>query len=202
MSESVLVHRLSGLLDPLPTVAQDTVGHAAVLLALTDEPEPQLWLIRRSYHLMLHAGQMAFPGGKGEAEDFNLLHTALREAEEEVALAPALVVPCGALTVRRTLTGYNVVPFVGVVAPDVPLAGDPSEVSALVRFPLADFAHTGNLFVDRVWRSGHSRVLPRYQMGSFMVWGMTASFIVELVNRFYDAGFDSALHAPPEFSTR
>lgn len=199
MSESVLADRLRGLLDPLPTAPLSTVGHAAVLLALTDEPEPQLWLIRRSFHLMLHAGQVAFPGGKGDAGDFNLLHTALREAEEEVGLLPPQVLPCGALTVRRTLTGYSVVPFVGVVAPGLPLVGDPSEVAEVLRLPLADFAQGGNLFVDRVWRNGNVQVLPRYQMGPFMVWGMTASFIVELVNRFYAAGFDAALHVPPRF---
>lgn len=192
MSQSLLVDRLRGLLDPLPTAPQNTVGYAAVLLTLTDEPDPQLWLIRRSYHLMLHAGQMAFPGGKGEAGDFNLLHTALREAEEEVALPHAQVVPCGALSVQRTLTGYNVAPFVGVVAPDVPLIGDPSEVAAVVRLPLVDFADGGNLFTDRGWRNSQMRALPRYQMGSFMVWGMTARFIVELVNRFYGAGFDTS----------
>jgi hypothetical protein len=88
-----------------------------------------------------------------------------------------------------------VAPFVGVIPPDLVLAGDPREVAALIKMPLAEFAHNGNLFIDRVWRGGQSRLLPRYQMGSFMVWGMTASFIVELANRFYNAGFDPELHA-------
>lgn len=200
MSEITLVERLRSVLDPLPPSPQETVGHAAVLLALTDEPDPRLWMIRRSYHLLLHAGQMAFPGGKGEAADADLWGTALREAEEEVAMPVAQVVPCGALTVRRTLTGYNVAPFVGVVPPGLSLAADPGEVSALVSFPLSEFLDARNLSVDRVWRSGASRVLPRYQIGSFMVWGMTASFIVELVNRLHNAGFDAALHQPPQFS--
>jgi 8-oxo-dGTP pyrophosphatase MutT (NUDIX family) len=195
--EMSLVNRLRSLLDPLPASPQETVGHAAVLLALTDEAEPQLWMIRRAYHLMLHAGQIAFPGGKGEAADQDLWQTALREAEEEVALPQQCVAVCGTLTIRRTLTGYNVAPFVGLVPPGLVLAADPNEVSALVRFPLAAFADRKNLFVDRVWRGSTSHTLPRYQIGSFMVWGMTASFIVELVNRFHNAGFDGALHAPP-----
>lgn len=200
MPEISLTNRLRGVLDPLPPSPQETVGHAAVLLALTDEADPKLWMIRRSYHLLMHAGQMAFPGGKGEASDTDLWQTALREAEEEVAMPPSQVAPCGTLTIRRTLTGYNVAPFVGVVPPHLTLAADPGEVSALVQFPLSVFTERKNLFVDRIWRSGSSRVLPRYQIGSFMVWGMTASFIVELVNRLYGAGFDAVLHQPPQFS--
>lgn len=202
MAQSPLIDRLRGLLDPLPPAPPSPAGHAAVLLPLTDEPEPQLWLIRRSYHLLLHPGQIAFPGGKGEAGDADLWQTALREAAEEVALPPALAVPCGALTVRRTLTGYHVAPFVGVVPAELALSGDPAEVAALARLPLAVFAERANLRVDRIWRGGGTRLLPRYQIGSCMVWGMSASFIVELVNRFYGAGFDAALHEPPQFSAR
>src|SRR5690606_35152092 len=55
-------------------------GHAAVMIALTDEPEPQMLLIRRSLNLVLHPGEIAFPGGKAEAGDGDLLNTACREA--------------------------------------------------------------------------------------------------------------------------
>src|ERR1700712_5663507 len=103
MSEQPLITRLQAVLDPISIAAMPTAGHAAVLLALTDEPEPKLWLIRRSQHLLIHPGQLAFPGGKGETLDHNLLATALREAEEEIALPCAVVAPCGALGVRRTL---------------------------------------------------------------------------------------------------
>jgi len=194
MSDQSLFTRLQALLDPLPTAAQPTVGHAAVLLALTDELEPRLWLIRRSQHLLIHPGQIAFPGGKGEAHDHNLLATALREAEEEVALPRVLVAACGGLGVRQTLTGYGVSCFVGVVPADLVLTAEPNEVAELIALPLSAFAHAGNLHGDRIWRAGKKRRLPRYQVGSVMVWGMTASFIVELVNRFYDADFDQALY--------
>lgn len=198
MSEPSLSARLLTLLDPLPITALPTVGHAAVLLALTDEPEPRLWLIRRNQHLLIHPGQIAFPGGKGEAHDHNLLATALREAEEEVALPRALVTPCGALGVRQTLTGYCVSSFVGVVPAGLDLTAEPSEVAAVMALPLRVFADVRNLHVDRIWRAGKKRNLPRYQVGSVMVWGMTASFIVELVNRFYDAGFDQGLYGPAQ----
>ena len=42
---------------------------AAVLIAVSDEPEPQLLLTRRSDKLTRHAGQIAFPGGRIDPED-------------------------------------------------------------------------------------------------------------------------------------
>jgi len=198
MSEA-LVKRLRAVLDPLSTADDPAAGHAAVMMALTDEAEPKLWLIRRSLHMMLHPGQMAFPGGKGEREDIDLLTTALREAEEEVALPRASLICCGALSVRRTLTGYSVSPFVGVVPADLCLYPSPGEVAEVIAVPLRTFADHRHLFVDQIARAGIKRDVPRYEIGGATIWGMTAALIVELVNRLYDAGFDPALHAPPPF---
>jgi 8-oxo-dGTP pyrophosphatase MutT (NUDIX family) len=51
---------------------------AAVLVALTDMPEPEVLLGRRAMHLPMHPGEVAFPGGKREAEDASPWDTALR----------------------------------------------------------------------------------------------------------------------------
>ena len=69
-----------------PLATDHQLPRAAVLIALIDRPEPTLLLTRRASHLSQHPGQVAFPGGKAEPDDSNLLATALREAEEEVAL--------------------------------------------------------------------------------------------------------------------
>lgn len=200
MSEHAFVSRLCAVLDPLPNAAQETVGQAAVLLALTYEAEPHLYLIRRSLQMVLHPGQMAFPGGKGEVEDPHLLETALREAEEEVAMPRSQVIPCGALSQRRTMTGYCVTPIVAVVPAGLVLAADADEVAEILCIPLSAFASNKNLYIDTAWRAGQKRILARYQIGSAMIWGMTASFIVELVNRFYGSGLDPMLYAPPHFA--
>ncbi len=63
---------------------------AAVLVAITDRPDPGLILTVRREHLRTHAGQVAFPGGRiDDGEDATT--AALREALEELALDPALV---------------------------------------------------------------------------------------------------------------
>lgn len=176
-------------------------GQAAVMIALTREPEPQVLLIRRSLNLVLHPGEIAFPGGKAEASDGDMLATACREAWEEIGLPPDFFEFCGSLAPRITLTGLDVVAMVGVVPPGLALRADPGEVDAIIPVPLAHFAQPGQLRVDRVWRQGGSRAIARFHFqrpgrAMDMVWGMTGSFIVELVNRFYDAGLEPDILAP------
>lgn len=64
---------------------------AGVLLPIVERPAPTLLFTRRASHLSTHSGQVAFPGGKREAYDRDLYATALREAQEEIALDPGLV---------------------------------------------------------------------------------------------------------------
>src|SRR3546814_16164938 len=61
---------------------------AAVLIAVTDRPEPGLILTQRTAHLRKHAGQIAFPGGRVADPDKEVTNPALREAEKEPAKPP------------------------------------------------------------------------------------------------------------------
>ncbi|BBI49400.1 hypothetical protein HORIV_18210 [Vreelandella olivaria] len=84
---------------------------AAVLLPIVERPVPTLLFTRRASHLSTHSGQVAFPGGKREPFDADLYATALREAEEEIALDPALVQPLGRLSDVISLHGIRVTPW-------------------------------------------------------------------------------------------
>ncbi|MEN9891434.1 MAG: hypothetical protein RLY78_1729, partial [Pseudomonadota bacterium] len=68
---------------------------AAVLLglrpALDGQGGLQVLLTERTAHLRQHAGQIAFPGGRQDPQDADARATALREAHEEVGLAPSAV---------------------------------------------------------------------------------------------------------------
>src|SRR5688500_8824318 len=77
-----------------PTV--DAPAHAAVLVAVTDRPQPGVILTVRHADLRTHAGQVAFPGGRIELDE-DPTAAALREAWEELGLEPAAVEPVAAI---------------------------------------------------------------------------------------------------------
>lgn len=177
---------------PLPAVA----GQAAVLVAITDEIEPQLILIRRTLHLPTHPGQIALPGGKVDLGDTDMRATALREAWEEVALAPEYFRYAGHLPARESASGLTVFAIVGVVPPDVPLRAHAGEVDEILLAPLSFFADNENLRGDRLIFAGDEYVSARFQFQHHTIWGMTAGFIVELINRFYQIELRAATRSP------
>ncbi len=88
---------------------------AAVLVPITRSDEPELILTLRASGLSTHGGEVAFPGGRRDPEDPDLIFTALREAEEEIGLPPGLVEVIGPLSPLISLHGIRVTPYVGVI---------------------------------------------------------------------------------------
>lgn len=167
--------------------ARSFAGHAAVLMALTDEPTPHLLLSRRAAHLASHPGEVAFPGGKWEPVDADLRATALRETLEETCLPPDRVELLGALPEGRTLRGVRVKPFVGRVPPGLPLTPDPSELDRLFFAPLSAFAPDQIVRWNRFEHTGRTYRVPVYHWDGYTVWGFTAAMIAQLVQRWPNA---------------
>jgi 8-oxo-dGTP pyrophosphatase MutT (NUDIX family) len=156
---------------------------SAVLVTVA-EREGQLWTVftRRSDDLRRHAGEISFPGGRLDADDPSLVHTAMREAEEEVGLDPAEVTVLGALPPTPTIaTGYAIYPFVATIANDLTWQSSPAEVAELIELPL------------KVVRAGYGRRrlvrrgLPirtdTYVVGDHLIWGATARILGDLFDR-------------------
>ena len=173
----------------------DTPRQAAVLLALTDEEMPHLLMIRRGLNLPTHPGEIAFPGGKRDAEDVDILATALREAWEEVALPRESVSFAGALPSQVSITNLFVTPIVAVIPPHLPLRAHPGEVSEILYVPLSFFADPKNLRADRIRWNEAERISARFQFQHYTIWGLSGRFIVQLVNSLYNAGLDIELRA-------
>ncbi len=122
---------LVDLLPPGPPV------EAAVLAGIVPRANgAQVILTRRTETLRTHGGQVGFPGGRTEPDDRDALAAALRESQEEIALAPGQVQALGYLDPFVTITGYRVTPVVAVVDPEFVPVPQPSEVAEVFEVPL------------------------------------------------------------------
>ncbi|MGW8135181.1 CoA pyrophosphatase [Sphingomonas zeae] len=160
-----------------------TPAAAAVLVPVTDRTEPGVLLTQRTETLRNHAGQIAFPGGRADPGDVDLVATALREAEEEIGLPPTQVTVVGLADRYRTVTGFEVTPIVGVIPPDLTLTPAEAEVADLFEVPLSfllDPAHHRR--VSAPWR-GQTRYFYEILWNDRRIWGATAAMIVNLSRR-------------------
>jgi 8-oxo-dGTP pyrophosphatase MutT (NUDIX family) len=163
---------------------------AAVLVTLTDSPQPEVLLGRRAMHLPLHPGEVAFPGGKREVEDPSPWATAIREAVEEVGLDAQLVSPLGELPPLVTRTGFEVHPCIARVPARLALVVDPGEFDSLFRLQLDTFADPGLFRLEAMSDGERTRMVPHYQIEGDNIWGVTAAVLAQLANVAYDAGLD------------
>lgn len=156
---------------------------AAVLVPLfVDAGEIWTLLTERSIDLPHHKGQIAFPGGGRELGE-DMWQAALREAEEEVGLAPASVVRLGELDQAETPTGYRIVPCVGAIPQAFAPRIDRGEISEVFSLPLTALARP-NLIEDHVVSiDGVDRSLRIYHVGRRQVWGLTARILQNLLRR-------------------
>jgi 8-oxo-dGTP pyrophosphatase MutT (NUDIX family) len=169
---------------------------ASVLVPLVQRAHGlQVLLTRRTAHLRDHAGQISFPGGRVEPHDADAAAAALREAHEEVGLAPARVEVIGRLPAYTTITAFRVTPVVALVQPPLDLAPDPFEVAEAFEVPLEflmtpanhcrhrfDFEGGARQFLSMPWRSTGPDGEPR----EYFIWGATAAMLRNLY-RFLSA---------------
>jgi 8-oxo-dGTP pyrophosphatase MutT (NUDIX family) len=155
---------------------------AAVLMAVTDRPQPGLLLTVRHADLRTHAGQIAFPGGRVDAGE-NAVAAALREAQEEIGLDPAAVEVVGAIEPYRTVTGYIVTPVLGAVPADVSLQPHEPEVSDWFEAPLDFLLEPANQKRRSALFEGRTRHYYEIVWQDRRIWGATAAMIINLARR-------------------
>ncbi|MEY4429652.1 MAG: hypothetical protein RLZZ182_2341 [Pseudomonadota bacterium] len=174
--------------------AEQTVP-AAVLIPLVwragqgDMASPRVLLTQRTEHLKKHAGQISFPGGRAEPDDATLVATALREAQEEVGLAPERVEVLGCLPTYITGTGFEVTPVVGLIEAEaheheaLTLQPDAGEVAGVFEVPLSflmnpahhqrhavDYQGRALSYFSMPWR-------PQPEVPEYFIWGATAAML-------------------------
>lgn len=157
---------------------------AAVLVTVSlASGSPKVILTKRSSALKHHPGQIAFPGGKQDDTDADIVATALRETHEEIGLPGDLVQIVGRLPEHETITGFRVTPVVALVEQKFDVVPEPGEVEEVFQVPLAHLMDPANFLIEsRIWR-GVRRYYFVVPYGPYYIWGATARILRGLAER-------------------
>ena len=168
-----------------PALSTRAPAAAAVLVPILMRPHgTTVLLTQRAAHLNAHAGQIAFPGGRVDATDADVVATALREAQEEIALAAAYVEVLGLLPPYTTATAYVVTPVVALVDVGATWWPHPGEVAEVFEVPLPFLMDPANHVSQALAWDGRLRhwfAMP-YHDGAAerYIWGATAGMLRNL----------------------
>lgn len=150
---------------------------AAVLIPIVLRESLSVLFTRRAAHLTHHGGQISFPGGRYDESDTDLKETALRETEEETGLHRSHIDIIAHLPKFKTVSRYEVTPFVSLVMPGFELKINEEEVDLVFEVPLSHLIDQRNHMTHDIKRNGI--VYPVYFIpwqGTF-IWGATAAFL-------------------------
>lgn len=151
---------------------------ASVLAPIVEDANGlSLLLTKRAAALKHHPGQIAFPGGKQDEGDADVIATALREAHEEIGLPPSHVEVLGTLPTHETVTSFDVTPVIGFVKTPFDISPEPGEVEEVFSVPLDHVLNPDNYLIQsRRWRGQmrHYFVVP---YGPYYIWGATARML-------------------------
>lgn len=149
-------------------------------------------LMKRPDYVGAHSGQVSFPGGKKEPSDPDIVATALREAQEEVAISPQEVRILGQLTeLYIPASNFLVYPVIGLLDYVPDLMPDTHEVERILLPKLTHFFRN-DIVGEKVIPIQDNLTVnaPFYDVEGQIVWGATAMIISEFTQVLRDIGFE------------
>ena len=166
-------------------VTTKTVKEAAVLVGIAlHEGAWQILLTKRAETLRQHTGQIAFAGGRKDAQDDSLTATALREAYEETAIPIAAWQTFAPLPFYDTPSGYRVTPVPAICTQPVNPKGNPDEVAEIFYLPLDCALNLQNYTFRQLHHNNQTLTLPALPFRHYDIWGLTALILYGLAERY------------------
>ncbi len=185
--EALFLRRMRAALAATPPALRQGRPAAVLMPLLMVEGGLHFLFTVRPLSMPTHAGDICFPGGSlRTGEDARA--AALREAREEVGLAPEQVTPLGFLPPRRTGSGHVIAPLLGLVAAGASLSPCPREVAEMFTAPLAHFLDAANYAREEMTVRGQRRAYWVVRWRDRRIWGATAGMLKRLQELARDDG--------------
>ena len=166
---------------------------AVLILFYPYQNEIHFPLILRPAYDGVHSGQVAFPGGRYELSDENLIRTALREAQEEIGLRLTDVKILGTLTeLFIPPSNFHVLPVVASMPYRPDFYPDPREVEDIFEIKFSEISDTNIIGFSDIQVRGENVHAPHYEIQGYKIWGATAMMISELLTVISATGNDIA----------
>lgn len=141
-----------------------------------------LVLTRRTERVADHKGQISLPGGAADPEDASIVHTALREACEEVGVCSDAMRVLGSLTpVYIPPSDFCVQPYVAYLSSPPQFSPQPEEVAEILEVPLSHLLDERNVVVEEWILDGEKKQVPYFDVYGHKVWGATAVVLSEFI---------------------
>lgn len=173
---------------PEPDRGAAPLGISAVMLAVYDLPEvgPSLLYTQRATTLRRHPGEVSFPGGRVDPEDLDPLAAALREAHEEVGVAPQDVDVLGHLTDYLTFHDVLVCAYVGAPkGPPPALPASFDEVAGVFTVPVRDLLSPERYEARRMPVMPRERQVHYWHVEPQTIWGVTGELTARFLQHVY-----------------
>ena len=169
-----------------PSIPRTGASRLSSVLIIVYGSQPRILMTKKASHLKIHAGEIAFPGGKFDPADSDLLYTALRETREELNLDVPRSSIVGQLEPVRTLnSNFTIIPFVCLLE-SLPKITPNREVEQVLHIPAWPFLRTLQNDPD----PAHSMIQEMYTFTfeEHLIWGASARMLKQITDKLSERG--------------
>jgi 8-oxo-dGTP pyrophosphatase MutT (NUDIX family) len=166
----------------LPAVNHQRWAGVLCLFYPDEKGKTHFVLIRRQVSTGPHSGQVAFPGGRKDPDDYSMAETALRECEEEIGVNRHSIKLFKAMSeLYIPPSDFWVKPYMGLVNYSPKFVPQKEEVAGLIFVSAAELFDDTLFFTEQIHYPQRGEMnMPVFDFQGNRVWGATAMMLFEM----------------------